>query len=287
MSQNQMPRVALLNDTSLFSSHFGCQLVGQVFREQFKRVGLNLVYSLPKRFSLDEHTKELSNVDLVIVNGEGSIHHGRNLHLLDVALKYPSVLLNTTYQQNPANTALGEFLYIAVRESYSASEIRGQGIDCHIVPDVIFNSSFIKSFPAEKPTRDLGVTDNAVKEYIGKWPFRRKYEGDFNAHGLTPAEYLKEVCSYRRMCIGRFHAAVVCCVLGIPFSTWDSNTWKLKAMMEDMGLGHLHFSSRQEAMEHIPDVLPSTVRDFVEQARVRIEKMFDDISLLAHDKMER
>lgn len=285
MRFDQMPRVALLNDTSLFSRHFGCQLVGQVFREQFKRVGLDLVLSLPKKVSLDEYAKELSNVDLVVVNGEGSIHHGRNSHLLEVARRYPSVLLNTTYEKNNENNAINEFLYIAVRESYSASEIRGHGVPCHIVPDVIFNSSFIKAFPRGKPFRELGVTDNVVKEYRGKWPLRRRYRGDFRAHGLTPAEYLNEVCSYRRMCVGRFHAAVVCSVLNVPFASWDSNTWKTKAMMTDMGLGHLHFSSRQEAMAHVPDVLPSIAGEFVTSARRRIEKMFDDVQVLAFERM--
>ena len=282
-----MPRVVLINDTSLFSRHFGCQLVGQVFREQFKRVGLDLVLSLPKIFCLQDYEEELSNVDLLIVNGEGSIHHGRNAHLIDFALRYPTVLLNATYEGNPKSVALSKLLFISVRESYSATEIRHQGVDCQVAPDVIFNSSFIKSFPRGKPCREFGVTDNVVKEYVGKWPFRRKFKSDLKANGLTPAEYLNEICSYRSMCVGRFHAAVVCSVLNIPFSSWDSNTWKTRGMMEDMGLGHLHFPSRQEAMAHIPVTSSENMQKFVLQARVLIEDMFDKVKNLAYQQMKK
>lgn len=286
MNEIKKPRIALLNDTSLYSTHFGCQLVGQAFREQFKRVGLDLVISLPKNDSyLNEYSTTLANVDLVVVNGEGSIHHGRNEHLINVACRYPSVLLNATYEKNPENEALRKFLYITVRESLSAGEVSAQGVVCHIVPDVIFNSSFIKSFPRTTPIHAVGVTDNVLKEYAGKWPFRKKITGDFPAHGMTPAEYLSKISSYKRICAGRFHAAVVCSIFNIPFSSWDSNTCKTRGMMEDMGVGHLHFSNRREALNHIPDNLPCHVNDFVQTARIKIETMFDEIAVIARNQM--
>ncbi len=90
-----MPRVVFVGDTSLRTPHFGCQFVGQSFREQFARAGLDLVASLPTRVeSVQNHQRILADADLVVINGEGSIHHGRFQNLIDLAADYPSALVN-------------------------------------------------------------------------------------------------------------------------------------------------------------------------------------------------
>jgi len=127
------PTVALINDTSLFENHFGCTLVAQAFREQFSRVGVELKYAFPREFSLDKIGSYLDEVDLVVVNGEGSIHHGRRMHLVSVADHYPAVLVNAVYQSNPHSESLGRFLYRATRESLSAAEIQKAGFQCDCV----------------------------------------------------------------------------------------------------------------------------------------------------------
>ena len=280
-----MTKVAFLNDTSLFSSHFGCQLVGQVFREQIKRTGLDLVFSLPKTFELSEYKKQLDEVDLVVINGEGSIHHGRNKHLVDVADKYPSVLLNCVFQENPIYPALRKFLFISARESYSQKAILDQGAECHRVPDAIFASSFVRAFPGANQTGDMGITDNVVKEYAYKiGPFKKKITGDFKAHNITPAQYLYKLHSYRRICAGRFHAAVISACRGIPFSTWESNSWKTQAMLEDMGVPHLHFSTREEAIQNCPETFDPKIGHFADQAKIGIENMFDQVAQIAREQ---
>ncbi|MFC3153101.1 polysaccharide pyruvyl transferase family protein [Litoribrevibacter euphylliae] len=275
-------KVALINDTSLFSNHFGCQLVGQVYREQFKRTGLDLTISLPKIFNIEDYKSKLDEVDLVVVNGEGSIHHGRNPHLLEVSKKYPSVLLNCVYQENPRNDALKEFLHISARESYSALEIQQKNIKCSVVPDVIFASSFVRSFPKPNSTKDLGITDNVRKEYHYKYgPFKKKVKGDFSAHGHSPAEYIYQLTQYNRICAGRFHAAVISALLEIPFATWDSNTWKTEAMLKDMGIPEHHFKSRELAVKNTPLTFDPKIKEFTDNAKIQIEKNFNKVAELA------
>jgi hypothetical protein len=280
-------KVAFINDTSLYSNHFGCQLVGQVFREQFKRTGLELVLSLPKIFELDQYHSILSKVDLIVINGEGSIHHGRNLHLLKIAKKYPTVLLNCVFEENPKCDELKDFLYITARESFSAAAIREQGANCDVVPDAIFASSFVRAFPKPKPSQDLGITDNVRKEYHYKFgPIKKKVKGDFIAHGCSPAEYIFKLTQYNRICAGRFHAAVISALLEIPFATWDSNTWKTKAMLTDMGIPELHFDSREKAIENTPKEFNPKIKLFTDTAKIKIESTFDKVAKIVRENQK-
>lgn len=113
---------------------------------------------IPRDYDLEEIAPLLAEVDLVVVNGEGSIHHGRCNHLLEIATRFPAVLVNAVYQSNPRNDALGQFLYRSTRESLSASEIQNAGYSCEVTPDVIFASMQLRSFVKPAPAEELGVT---------------------------------------------------------------------------------------------------------------------------------
>jgi hypothetical protein len=52
--------VALISDTSIYSKNFGCQLVGQMFREKFKRAGLDLKICLPIDFNYRDYATDFS-----------------------------------------------------------------------------------------------------------------------------------------------------------------------------------------------------------------------------------
>jgi len=286
LPSDEMPKVALINDTSLYSNHFGCDLVCQVFREQFSRVGLDLVLTLPKRFNLDDYTEELSQVDLVVLNGEGTLHHDKFQQLIDLANRFPSVLVNCVFEKNKPNPNLKKFLYISARESLSATEICKHGAECEVVPDLIFGSTFARIYPKQNATKEIGITDNVVKEYYGIWPLRWPVRG-ISATGQTAGVYLRKLLSYKKIASGRFHAAVLCAVRGIPFSTWDSNSWKTKALMRDMGVEHLHFNSRKDAIQNAPDEFPEQISAFVDQARKKINEMFDKIHAIAVEQKKQ
>ncbi len=280
------PRIVFIGDTSLGSPHFGCQLVGQTFREQFGRTGVELIASLP--YDLNNYhgfEQILKSADLLVINGEGSIHHGRFHHLIKLASEYPSALVNCVYQENPIWPELKDFLYVSTRESYSANEINSQGVECHVVPDVLFASSLLNSFVHHEPIKDFGFTDNAQKTTFKFGPFKLRLRLGRSPKQTIVADYLSFLCQHKRMCIGRFHAAIAASVLGIPFSTWDSNTWKMRGLMQDMGLSHLHFNNREEAMKAVPLEFDPTISEFVEQAKVKIETMFDTLASIANERV--
>lgn len=279
------PRVALVGDVGLRTPHFGCQLVGQAFREQFARVGLNLIYTLPSRLEIiADWKRRLSEVDLVVINGEGSIHHGRFQSLINLASEYPCALVNCVYQANPENKNLNKFKWISCRESMSAKEIRNQGIDCKVVPDVLFVSSFLRSFvPLETRMRKIGYTDCAEKEVKKIGPLKISYRIGFSPKTKKVSDYLNFLALHERMAVGRFHAAVCCSVMGIPFAAWDSNTWKIEGLMHDMKVPSLHFKSRREALSNVPADFPHEVLDFRASAINRIESMFNCLADIARD----
>ena len=281
------PKVVFIGDTSLGSPHFGCQLVGQTFREQFSRTGLELIASLPYDFyKFQGINKILEDANLLVINGEGSIHHGRFHHLIRLASEYPSALVNCVYQENPEWPELKDFLYISTRESYSAQEINSQGVECHVVPDVLFASALLNSFVCKEATKDFGFTDNAQKMLYQFGPIKLRLRLGQSPKKKIVSEYLDFLCQHKTLCIGRFHAAIAASVLGIPFSTWDSNTWKMRGLMQDMGLSHLHFNNRKEAMAAIPSEFDPNISVFVEQAKQKIETMFDTLASLAKARVE-
>lgn len=278
------PTVALINDTSIYQSHFGCRLVCQTFREQFARTGLDLKVSLKRDFNVADYQKQLEDVDLVVINGEGSIHHDKHRHLVDLAGKFPSVLMNCVYQENSLHPDLSKFLFISARESASTAAVNAAGGNCVTVPDAMFASSFLRSFQKPAPVEDLGETDNVLRQYVNVGPLKVRWKIGFTTRYPTVSGYLNKLSSYNRLCIGRFHAAVASSVLEIPYATWDSNTWKTRAMMKDMGVPHLHFDSYKAARENAPRVFPEEIRRFTAEARGRIEAAFDRVAEIAREQ---
>jgi hypothetical protein len=265
-------RVLIYNDTTLINSHFGPRLVMETAREQLAKRGVEVVGSLHRDALPRDNSELLSRADLVVVNGEGSIHHGRCAHLLEIASEYPAVLINCVFQENQPHKSLAKFRLIAARESYSAAHLRECGAEnVIVVPDLMFHSPTLRNWRGGEPTQDIGITDNVLDRQFGFQPFAD-----------DPTEYLKWLSSHRRVVCGRFHAAVACCVLGIPFSCWPSNTWKTEGMLEDMGLPHLCCKTQEEAVRQCPIFFNENtklkIRTYAATAQHQIEAMFNRIA---------
>ena len=271
-----MPNVVLVNDTSLFNTHFGCQLVGQTIREQCVRVGLNIIASFPLEFNLNQVKPWLNRADLVIINAEGSMHHGRHTNLLKLANECPCALINCVFQENGHQPSLNNFLYVSARESLSANEIRRHSVACEVVPDLIFASALLGSIVAPPANLALGITDNVTNPLSG-----------FSPKSELVYETLLKIRRCRTICAGRFHAAIAAAVMEIPFSTWESNTWKTRGMMQDIGIEHLHFPTLAEAVNAVPSSLDPKVPAYVRHARKQIRRMFNQLSKIAHEVSQR
>ncbi len=256
----------------MWDNHFGCRLIGQTYRELFSRFDLDLIGACSKHLQ-SNYLKIMEKADLIIVNGEGSIRHGRNQHLVDLAEYFPCVLLNAVWQDNPDNPKLKHFKYISVRESLSSRELTDLGVENEIVPDIIFVSMFLNSYIKGSPTGDMGFTDCVIKT---KKRFFRKPE-EIKVDTPLVADYLDQLSSYRRICTGRFHTIIACSVLGIPFSAWPSNSHKIEGLLKDMNVEYLLGKDRSEAAAKCPVYCDEKIGKYVDSAKQRIFQCFSGL----------
>ena len=169
-----MTRHALLvNDTSIYLQH-GCNIVTDTIVEQLEKRG----YIVTTYVAESDWKKNpgfiarLQKSDLIVVNGEGNIHHGHGEHLLQIgpfASKHaiPTVLINTVYQENPRHFAdyLRAFDLIIVRESYSKKELEELNVDAQVIADISLYES-----ENELATKRSGyaISDSVVSETTQK-----------------------------------------------------------------------------------------------------------------------
>ena len=140
------PKTILLNDTSSFN-HYGCHLVIEQIRQHCKRYGLNLWHTvkLGEDWRAERHRERFAESNIVLVNGEGSFHHDRKSALIlaqSAAFcrerNIPCVLINSVYQDNGNEMAhlVRQFDLVFARESRSQTELRKEGINSEVAPDM-------------------------------------------------------------------------------------------------------------------------------------------------------
>jgi len=167
-----MHQAVIVNDTRT-QLHHGCELVMANIVRQLKKRDIAVLGTCNegRKWSSDpKFVAKMRRSDLIIVNGEGTIHHGRpaGRDLLTIAtnaksLGIPSYLINCTYQDNPPEycVLLEQFLGIYVRESMSHREISDLGLLSAIVPDLTLCSEPMQSV---KPRAGVGITDSTFVE---------------------------------------------------------------------------------------------------------------------------
>ena len=253
--------VILLNDCTRFN-HFGCTLVTETYKEQFERVGIEVLAYVPSsRQRHPDYKRYFDQADLVVVNGEGSLHDNVHLPMIQIAAEYPSILINCVYQNMPHMPELQKFLYRSARESLSAKEM---GVQCDVIPDIILTNKLLNKLKNKKRVGEgVGVTDCA-----------RPTEPGFTAH-LPATTYLDYLLGFEGVVCGRFHSALACAVLGIPFSLYPSNTHKNMGLALDMGISHLHGDTRKEAISMVPDSFPEQIHKYVEDGQKKVNELFE------------
>ncbi|MBE7373021.1 polysaccharide pyruvyl transferase family protein [Pseudomonas lopnurensis] len=168
-------RVLFVNDTRA-EAHVGCELVVRNLTALILELGgvvsgyisiRNISSAVP---FLKEHSDEL---DLVLINGEGSMHRDKEIayELVRVAgvscqLDIPCVLVNATVRCNSYDLygSFNFFRFIAVREEASFDELAGFNISSEVIPDALFFSEFssIEHASHHENKVRLAVTDSVV-----------------------------------------------------------------------------------------------------------------------------
>lgn len=162
----------ILNDTRI-ERHHGCQIVMRNLITGLHSRQCHVLGTLPhsKRVEdKDAWRRDFAAADVVLINGEGTLHHDRPyaLYLLGLGQKALAMgklvyLVNATWESNsPATVSLLKgFTGIWVRDSASAAELNFHGVVPGVVPDL----TFMSSYPAVVATASqVLVTDSVYAE---------------------------------------------------------------------------------------------------------------------------
>ncbi|MBK1833670.1 polysaccharide pyruvyl transferase family protein [Roseibacillus ishigakijimensis] len=282
-------KVFLVNDTSRWENHFGCQLVGASYREWFARTGVQLLGSVGRDFG-EEIYPALEKADLVVVNGEGSVHHNKNQHLLKLAERWPTVLLNSVWQDNVRQDFHRHLKLVTFRESRSLQSWQATGpeeVPARRVPDLVFGSSLVAEWAHAAPVERQGMlrTDDVryaakakrpVKGIFKRLAYRR---GVLTRCETPPAFMLDRIMRSERVVTGRFHAVALAIASESDFVCWPSNTHKIEGMLEDAGLSErLVPQAEAEAFAaEAPPLAVEKARSYTREARKRIAALFESL----------
>jgi len=164
-----MKTAVIINDTS-YKPHHGCETVVSNIIYLLHKRGIETIATNPVGVSWESKSfiHQMKNADIIIVNGEGTLHHAEN-RVKDLAkigkyaketLSKPIVLLNTIYQDNGPEIGLymKYFDLIFVRESYSQKELDAIGVVSQVVPDMTFYSTY--DLTNKHIASDIGVSDS-------------------------------------------------------------------------------------------------------------------------------
>lgn len=170
------PTAVILNDTAM-RGHHGCSRVMRLLVAGLESRGIRVAARAPAHTDWAKNhafVQALGAADLLVVNGEGTLHHGRadGARLLDVlrhpARRAPAALVNALWQENPAGwgEALAGFSLIAARDSQSAEAMRAaqSEVAVRMVPDL----SLSQTAPAGAAAQTLLIFGDSVR-----WGTRR------------------------------------------------------------------------------------------------------------------
>jgi polysaccharide pyruvyl transferase WcaK-like protein len=167
-------KVIIANDTRI-EKHHGCsRVMNAIDRNLFCRnVEILRYIKLLEHWDSDENIKrDILQTDLVIINGEGTLHDENPyinclLSLIEFCKHYnlPVVVINATISNLSEKNLelLKQATKIYVRESYSYDYLRSHDIESFVVPDLTFwnfDGFNTQNYDASK----IGYTDSVLKK---------------------------------------------------------------------------------------------------------------------------
>lgn len=262
-------RYALLNDTKKHEGgrHLGSSMVTDFLHGSLAFRGFS---AIP-----DWSGCQSSRPDLVVFNGEGSLHSNRQ-RIKDMlkqcqdakAAGVPVVLINSVFQNNAEDIGqmLKAFDLVTVRESRSLSEILPWRPDARVVPDVSFEAFHASTrtlwnrrLNSRLSPSAKGVVIDCVNEETAlvlhdyarfhEHPFllmgqklERVFQAERFVYPIGEALYPKLLRSAELLepfaygVTGRFHGLILLLMTRTIPLALPSNTHKIEGMLEDIGI---------------------------------------------------
>lgn len=202
-------RIAILNDTSR-NAHFGCYAVMSTLARSLEAANLTPTALWPVFADWREFKSRLLalNVDGIVVNGEGTIHHSLEnsaaASLCGLAqfvrqhLDIPVFLVNATLSDiaDAHMEQLRWYSGIFARESRSHRYLQSFGIASQIVPDLslyceIPDSTRVRTSPPMVFDSVIKSTSRQLEQFATEhgFPFRTMFDQEYRKSVLTRAFY--------------------------------------------------------------------------------------------------
>lgn len=256
-----MNPVALFNDTGRWP-HVGCRAVSDGHDRMLARAGFTVTLrayhgewgSLVSRLRTCRRQAEralraqLAPRPLVIVNGEGTLHHGGGRALLAVlrgaqAWGCRTALVNAVVQalDPDAWPVLARLTRCTVRDAASSAYLTAHGIAHQVVSDALLEADFVSDPVCDLAGRiivtdwhgsragDVGAACQAFLAHLGAEAVFYPLEDAARA-----AAWRHTVADWRpaRLVItARHHGVYLAALAGVPFLALGSNTWKIEGLL--------------------------------------------------------
>ena len=283
-------KVLLCNDTAV-KSHIGCQAVSNAHARMLGRLGhkvhrryfvnelkpavqggfADMVKHLERN---EEFLSAVSDVDAVVVNGEGSIHHGGGLDLLaalHIAKKRgkAALLVNCLFQDVEVDPeVLNSLDYFSVREVRSYHYAVSRGIRCVQQFDSIVAADF--SGKSRGIGRKILVTDwtKSSDALVGETSARLLSEEVVAGHATRPfplhcaaarKEWNCAVASLSEsatVVTSRHHGIYLAILAGVPVIALQGNTWKVPGLLESFRVPLPLSTTYEEVTSHLKSLDP-------------------------------
>jgi len=244
--------VALINDTSN-ERHIGSFEVMDSIRKLCKRSHLKIECTMTRQEVVNSNKmteQRMSSVDLVIVNGEGTMHRGAIFlnHVLEALPKYKkAILINSVWDKMYIENEdlLKKFEFITVREGMSYHSLKRIYPETQImlIPDIIFSV-----VPEEGGIIGYG---DSVLSTLKVATSNKKNFFPMQPDAVSPDvhAYLTWLKTLELHVTGRFHGVCLSIMAETPFLAFPSNSHKTEGILQDMGAPDLLIGSFKEIEE--------------------------------------
>jgi len=296
-----MKKVLLINDTSN-EAHIGSRAVVKHIHILCEKNNMNIIHTLTRAQVFekeDEVPRLIEEADIILINGEGSLHHHPRIAtqffpaIMSIIPSDKKIVLANALWENMLYDGVEEHLkkidLISVRESWSFREIITQRYpdNVFIIPDLIFYGINIPENIGYCDSVETSIRHYAQKQnnyfplnYIDKGTYLQPKELTYP----SISAYQNWLNSLSLFVTGRFHGVCLAIKTATPFLTFNSNSHKIEALLEDLNCKELIISSFKEvhikknqllAQEAIPKLF-----DYKVTASEKIEAFYKKVGEL-------
>lgn len=258
----EKPRIAFIGNHS--HEHCGCAAVAEVIEQEIYRIGQLVDIR-------EQH-------DILVVNGEGSMHHGsRNflnkMHHIRLAQQkgVQTFLVNSVWQENPSHydECLKGLDGIVLRGNASASDLlANHNIRARTAIDLSYYAKVDSNAKSTDFGNNIVTTDIYTPAISFAWPSHQLYQ-NWTRIDMREFSWSSLVNSLRTASVlvaGRHHAMYAACVARTLFVPFKSNTHKMEDLIHSAGV-------EIPIAEHVSEI-PRLI-EWAKRNRAKYIRLFD------------